>query len=439
MNKESKIMAFDLNYAINPDSTFFRINLISQHSQHHNTLYTLETGEIFNSRFVQSLSFRYNVEGQWMAVPFSLDLNILYYNRTIFDQLGLKRPPPHGQWAPGEWSWKKLAEYSDIIARSGIAAGFDPRGTFSFLESAARNYGGMIVNNDRKCGYKIPGMLQFHNEVLVPLFGPNASVPRVWQITNTPQFQQFINSTIASDPMKLPFLTTTRSSIRPFSMVYEGPGGADYRASKFHPTDFPNGHIGQVLMPGRSSWLAGTGVAITAKSRKKALGWKFILEVTSEEYQRRAHGLIDSPYIDVVENNPDWNLPEYEAFRLQYRRAAPSFYPFNAFKEGGELSAREPWRTYIHEMVFKNYSTETLLDRFCQQVDFIMLPTCSREHMSIVDKGCNPSTLSRNLTYVWDPEKPCRDAGALPEDIGFVMLLLPILRYLSVSCRLLAL
>ena len=173
-------------------------------------------------------------------------------------------------------------------------------------------------------------------------------------------------------------------------------------------------------MPGRSTWIAGAGVAVTAKSRKKALGWKFILEYTSEEYQRRAHNIIDSPYIDVVENNPDWNLPENDAYRIQYRKAAPTFYPFTSFQESGVLSAREPWRAYIYAMVFKNYTIETLIDRYCQQVDYIMLPTCAAENMAIVDKGCNPNNLSRNLTYIWDPTKPCRDAPALPNDIELV-------------------
>ena len=177
--------------------------------------YTLETGEIFNSRFVQSLSFQYNVDGQWMGVPFSLDIQTLYYNRTVFDQLGLKRPPPHGQWEPGEWSWKKLAEYSQIIANSGRAVGFSPRASFSFFEAAARNYGGVIVNNNRKCGYRIPDMVQFHNEVLVPLFGQNASVPRGWQNTASPQFQQFMNTSM--DPMAQPFLPATRITDKPYS------------------------------------------------------------------------------------------------------------------------------------------------------------------------------------------------------------------------------
>ena len=79
--------------------------------------------------------------------------------------------------------------------------------------------------------------------------------------------------------MLQPFIPANRVVPRPISFIPEGPGSSEYAASKFHPTAFPLGHIGQVLMPGKSTWVAGTEVAVTSKSRKKALDWKYLMEV----------------------------------------------------------------------------------------------------------------------------------------------------------------
>ena len=56
------------------------------------------------------------------------DYRIIYFNRTVFDKLNLKYPPPLGNWTQpyGEsWTWEKFAEYALAIKKGGFGYGFD--------------------------------------------------------------------------------------------------------------------------------------------------------------------------------------------------------------------------------------------------------------------------------------------------------------------------
>jgi ABC-type glycerol-3-phosphate transport system substrate-binding protein len=217
----------------------------------------------------------------------------------------------------------------------------------------------------------------------MPIFGPNETANRNWLSTNNDVFRSFLNSPL-QDPLTQPVFSKSWAVTRPYTVEFNSIFNSYHLGNIFHPTAFPNGVVGQALMPGKSTFLGGAGVAITAKSQKKELGWKYLQILASPNFQRLMNRGLETPYVEVLETSREWNLPESDAVRLQFRRAVPPQYPQNAFVQGSELESRAPWRAYLAEMMYKNATYPVLIDRLCKVVDYVMLPTCSADQMTIV-------------------------------------------------------
>ncbi|KAI9140833.1 7 transmembrane sweet-taste receptor of 3 GCPR-domain-containing protein [Paraphysoderma sedebokerense] len=98
------------------------------------------------------------------------------------------------------------------------------------------------------------------------------------------------------------------------------------------------------------------------------------------------------------------------------RRAVPVQYPLTMFEEFAELENRKPFRLLMAEMILKNATTEAVIDRTCQIIDYIFLPKCSPKNWYAELSPCQ-SNGSIVATFKWNTSLPCRDGQSLPATV----------------------
>jgi hypothetical protein len=218
-------------------------------------------------------------------------------------------------------------------------------------------------------------------------------------------------------------------------MTIDAPSWNVYVNNKYHPTLFPSGTIGQVYVPGKATFLGGTGMAITQKSKRKELAWKYLEMFSQPTFSTILNVGLNtlSPYYTVMETATEWSSAEYDTIKEQYKKAVPVQYPQSSFPQFTDLEGRKPFRALLIEITYKNYPLESLQQRMCKVVDHVMLPACKVDHMMISDKGCDLDTMSRNLTYSWAVDRPCRGGMSLPQDISLLCPVVPMKSRLSIG------
>ncbi|KAI9137289.1 7 transmembrane sweet-taste receptor of 3 GCPR-domain-containing protein [Paraphysoderma sedebokerense] len=175
--------------------------------------------------------------------------------------------------------------------------------------------------------------------------------------------------------------------------------------------------VGLGLVPGRFTFLGGSGAIMTKKGKQKNLAWK-LLKLWGDttfgaiNYLGMTQGTIP-PYESAVDVSP-WNTEAYAIGRLALKRAVPPQYPMTTFPQFAELEARKPFRLLLAEMIYKNITAEEAINRACQIVDHVFLPKCSSKHIKHELSSCFQNG-SMVLSFQWDQSQPCRDGIPLPE------------------------
>ncbi|GAB3838808.1 ABC transporter substrate-binding protein [Kribbella italica] len=246
-------------------------------------------GQLDLSKYPKALVERYVWDGKQYAVPNNFDSVALFYNRAIFDQLGLKPPTD-------DWTWDEFlgtaAEISAKLKSKGIY-GFTP--TMGDSQTTYYNSipaaGGYVINPDRtKSGYDLPETvegLKFFADVLT-----NGTAPTIQQLTDVSGMDWFINGKGA--------MTWAAS----YNL-------ADVAASK-HAKD-----IQVVRLPTKKTnqcVLNGTATVISAQSKNKAAAREVLKWLAGPEFARSiaATGAVIPSYEGsqgaFLKTVPDWNL-----------------------------------------------------------------------------------------------------------------------------------
>ena len=141
-----------------------------------------------------------------MGIPMVTDVRLFYFNRTTFDTLGLKYPPPHADWGPDytkTWTWKKMVEYAIQIKQHQFGSGFQLFGSWDeemkWLTIAAREYNAQLFTGNMSCGFNSESFQSFLKEIVVPLFSGVDSVadPR-YVDTDSNEFKTWLSKPLGS-------------------------------------------------------------------------------------------------------------------------------------------------------------------------------------------------------------------------------------------------
>lgn len=350
---------------------------------------------------------------------------MLFFNRSTFDTLGLVYPPPYGNWTSDyttTWTWKRFAEYATIIKASGARNGFQWFGSWDeeikLVTMIARDYGAQLLSETGTCGLGGDNFHQAMEEVIKPIFGPGGSIASTWIDSGSTDFTDWQSQPLL-DPLNQSSLCCKWSQplgIWGMSINVPKPS-SEY--SRYHPTLAPTGEIGRAYVPGKASFLGGSGLAITRASKKSSFAWKFLEGSSSQNYSSYVNlqlGVL-SPYFDVVHDTPEWQNGWYDVEIGQFERAVPIQYPQGSFPQFGDMESKKPVRLMLAEMAFKPTDSWTLMRRMCTAIDYIMLPKCSLTDIAVELNACDPASSTQSHTYTWKGNSTCRGGVGLPSPL----------------------
>lgn len=385
--------------------------------------YAEQTGQAFSEGFLQKYFFDYYYEKGWMAIPYVTDVRVVFFNRTTFDTLNLKYPPPWGDWGidyTTTWTWKAFQETTKAIKDSGIGYGFNWFSAWDedikLVTLIARDYSAQLLTTNGTCGFRSEGFRTALREVIRPLWRAGGSA--------TPAFIDLadaaVASWIASDTLLAPLDSPSLcckwwSPDRMFGMDINIPSTLYTPGTPWHPTADPTGTIGMAYMPGKASFLGGSGLTITSKSKYPDLAWQYLQlstgAVNSADVNLKM-GLL-SPYYEAVAKTPAWASPRFDVVKAQFQKAVPLQYPQGSFPQFGDLEGRKPGRLLLAELAFKNIQDDQLIDRFCTAVDYIMLKPCTAANLKFKKEPCDPATFTQAYSYEFIDASACRGGISL--------------------------
>jgi ABC-type glycerol-3-phosphate transport system substrate-binding protein len=289
--------------------------------------YAAETGTSFTDNFVQQYIYDYFYNGDWMAVPLVSDTRLVHYNRTLFDQLNLTHPPPNGDWGTdywNTWNWRKFFEYAKIIKDAGFPYGLFSRGSWDeelkWITLVAREYNATMLTRNGTCGYSTANFRRMLDEFLIPMY-KNGMASATFYPKNSPDAISYANSSNWIDPLQMPNFCcedavedTVMAGFMPMKITNPG------KLSKwsYRPSTNLTGIIGVGFVPGRASFLGGSGIGLVAGSKLKELGWKLITVMTSAKYSSEINYAlgVPPPYHSAREL-PLWTSPEFSTAARQ--------------------------------------------------------------------------------------------------------------------------
>jgi ABC-type glycerol-3-phosphate transport system substrate-binding protein len=289
--------------------------------------YAAETGTSFTDNFVQQYIYDYFYNGEWMGVPLVSDTRLIHYNRTLFDQLNLTHPPPTGDWGTdywNTWNWRKFFEYAKIIKDAGFPYGMFSRGSWDeelkWITLVAREFNSTLLNRNGTCGYSSPNFRRMLDEFLIPLF-KNGIASTTFYPKDNPDAIAYANSTHWVDPLEMSNFcceNAVEDEVMAGFMPMKFLNPAKLSKWSYRPSTNFSGIIGVGFVPGRASFLGGSGIAIVANSKLKEFGWQLITVLTSARHSSETNYAlgVPPPYHSAREL-PLWTSPEYSTATRQ--------------------------------------------------------------------------------------------------------------------------
>ena len=238
------------------------------------------------SKYPEGITEIYNYEGKQYAVPKDFDTIGLWYNKTMFDEVGLSYPDE-------SWTWDDLYEAAKALTKDdGSQYGIlmplhSQEGYYNFVYQN----GGTIITGDKVSGYDDPKTIEaleyYINFVL-----------------------EGLSPVEFSDPDRAPHLQNGKVAMGLFgSWNLAGFAENEYLVENVDVAVLPAANDG-----GRASIYNGLGYAIAATTDHPDEAWKFVEYLGSEEGQLKQAelGVAISAYEGTadawVESNDKFNI-----------------------------------------------------------------------------------------------------------------------------------
>lgn len=374
--------------------------------------WTLEKNTLLSDDFVRYYFYEFNMLGDWYAMPVISDTRVLFFNKTTFEELGLKKPPPHEEWE--NWSWKDIVHLAQTVHEKTGEPGYTFWGEWDeelkLFSIIGRDFGAGVFDSPNTCGFTSDKWKNAINEVIKPLWLQGVSNTDFYG-AGEEAFNEWLNREIA-DPWDNPF-DCCKFGSDPIYGLKVGVPSID-RESQINGT----AELVEAYVP-QFSFLGGSGAMMTSQGNKKDLAWKymsFLLDTSNPYLNELAKIVVSPPPYDSLLSSDVWSLPEWELPGKQLKKSLPIQYPYHTFPQFGTIESKKPMRYFLMETIFKNYSIDYASDRVCQVINKTFLSECTEDDWSLVISNCN-SDSKRDVTYQWDPSIQCNPGSTqLPND-----------------------
>jgi multiple sugar transport system substrate-binding protein len=208
------------------------------------------------SVYPKALVNLYSLNGKQFGLPKDFDTIGLWYNKTLFDNAGVKYPTASWTWKDFQSAAAKLTNKSKGIY--GIPASLE--GQQDFYNTILQAGGSVISADSKKSGYSDPATiagLRFWTDLI-----KNGSSPSLQQMTDTLPLQWFESGKAA--------------------MFY----GGSWNVTEFKNNAYTADKVNVAPMPigvKRAGVIHGLANVISSKTSNAAAAWKFVKYLGSKE------------------------------------------------------------------------------------------------------------------------------------------------------------
>ncbi|ORX60989.1 hypothetical protein BCR36DRAFT_407975 [Piromyces finnis] len=231
--------------------------------------------------------YDYHLGNSWLAIPFIVDFRTLKFNVTTFDYCkskgyDLHYPPPFEKdyWGPNykeKWTWEKVFEYSKLITECTQKPGFQlPSGCSyedtKFFITLCQSMNIPFITEDSESEVKKCGFRDYSEKFsFLKVFFENHYI-RKW--LNEEQVWKWRNETYPDSIEKQPLF---RGDI---INIDENINGIKFST----PIEESKPNIKYTHFPGTTTFLGGSGIIITKKTKYPDELFEYIEILISEEY-----------------------------------------------------------------------------------------------------------------------------------------------------------
>jgi multiple sugar transport system substrate-binding protein len=264
----------------------------------------VESGAIDPSKYPESITEFYALDGVRYAVPKDVDTNAMWVNTKLFEEAGV--PLPDEDWSYDDYR-ETAKQIQDALGDQGVyGTAFYTAGQTTWYSSIFAYEGEVITADGTKSGWDEPGTLkglQVWADILA-----DGSSPSVQQLTETTADQWFLNGKAAMFP------SIAGASV---ALIGTAPNAADYKA-----VPLPQGTRPATVAHALSN-------VVSAKSKNLAAAQAFQAFLASEDAQLiQAEGGVT---ISAYEGTADAFAASYPGLDLQvFVDAIPHGYPYPA-------------------------------------------------------------------------------------------------------------
>lgn len=263
-----------------PDTFWMHSNNIYYYGSNDQLLdltdYIEKSDKVDLENYPEGLNEIYNIDGKQYAIPKDYDTIALWYNKTLFDEVGLAYPDDTWTWDTMKEAARKLTK--DDGSQYGFCAGLhNQEGYYNFVYQN----GGKIISEDRKeSGYNdektIQGIEEYFSYV-----------------------KEGLSPEIYDDQARAEAMQNGLCAMGLFG---------SWNLSGFAATDFMKDNFDCAVLPsandgGRATIFNGLGNAIAATTKHPDEAWKWVEYLSSKEGQERQAelGIAISAYNDTAD------------------------------------------------------------------------------------------------------------------------------------------
>lgn len=234
-------------------------------------------------KFPEGLSKIYNFEGKQFAIPKDYDTIGLWYNKTLFDQAGLKYPND-------TWTWDDLYKAAKALTKDGVYGILTPLHNQEGYYNFVYQNGGTIITDDKKSGYDDPKTIEALE-----------------------YYVKFIRDGLSPEV----YGDSERAEALQNGLAAMGFFGS-WNLSGFTSNEFMAKNFDVAVLPKQvkqASIFNGLGNAIAAKTEHPEEAWKFVEYLGSKEGQEKQAEL--GVAISAYEGAADLWLTSNKTFNIQ--------------------------------------------------------------------------------------------------------------------------
>ncbi len=288
--------------------------------------------------------------GHHYAMPWRVAEYMVFINNKLLTKAGLELPD-------ADWTWDDFLEYAKAMTNPandeygfcivGAADNATTNTQFGHFLLAA---GGKHIGDD--------GLANFNNEATYKTFEFLNSM--IWDYKVMPPGTASTVTTTCTD-----LLAADKVGMWTNADLWRGTLRSKYPGIDISIVPTPKGEI-------KATWVGGTGLAISSKSKHPEEAWEFIKFMTSDDSMRRwsINGGFIPPNLSLW-NDPTWLAEDPERETIINAFGTHKAYPLDGYPDGYNLQTI--LRNYIQAVYLKNMTAEDAMAAATDEWDAILV------------------------------------------------------------------